>query len=43
MSRETLYYTGEVMENGGKKFYKNRKRGEFMKTKKEVCGRVSLD
>lgn len=24
------------MENGGKKFYKNRKRGEFMKTKKEV-------
>ncbi len=36
MSQETLYYTGEVMENGGKKFYKNRKRGEFMKTKKEV-------
>lgn len=24
------------MENGGKKFYKNRKRGGFMKTKKEV-------
>ena len=24
------------MENDGKKFYKNRKRGEFMKTKKEV-------
>ena len=24
------------MENGGKKFYKNRKRGEFMETKKEV-------
>ena len=36
MSQETLYYTGEVMENDGKKFYKNRKRGEFMKTKKEV-------
>ena len=36
MSQETLYYTGEVMENGGKKFYKNRKRGDFMKTKKEV-------
>ena len=36
MSQETLYYTGEVMENGGKKFYKNRKRGGFMKTKKEV-------
>ena len=36
MSQETLYYTGEVMENDGKKFCKNRKRGEFMKTKKEV-------
>ena len=36
MSQETLYYTGEVMENDGKKFYKNRKRGEFMETKKEV-------